>query len=372
MRESQKRNTKQRIIEIISDGNNLNRDWLIKDFVNDLGVSRQSVNSALNILIKDGYLTKIGVRPRIYFRYSKNDIVEDKSKSIEDIIKNNFLDIDIKKDKDINNFYKVYPNGIIDRGLSAFISFCVKNHRDYRKTYNEYKDTIKKYNQFRDRKYNDIINADNKLSDIKNKIDGLNINRLYYIDYYSLPVFGRTRLGEQILYSKNSQDRKGIQQIIKEIHPIINNFIKKEKIDCIAFVPATIKRNPQFMTEVENYFLPDLYKNKIDIVSIGRIRFDNVVQQKTLKDIKDRIQNARDTFRINGILPHNLSLQNPSVIQINNSYKKILLIDDAVGSGGTFNEIARKIKNIPFCKEAEIIGISIVGSVNGFEVVNEI
>lgn len=49
----------------------------------------------------------------------------------------------------------------------------------------------------------------------------------------------------------------------------------------------------------------------------------------------------------------------------------MLLIDDAVGSGATMNEIAKQIKNINLVS-GEIIGLSITGSFKGFDVISEV
>lgn len=51
--------------------------------------------------------------------------------------------------------------------------------------------------------------------------------------------------------------------------------------------------------------------------------------------------------------------------------QNILLIDDAVGSGATFNETARKIKEKNLCF-GKIIGLAITGSFKGFDVLTEI
>jgi predicted amidophosphoribosyltransferase len=52
------------------------------------------------------------------------------------------------------------------------------------------------------------------------------------------------------------------------------------------------------------------------------------------------------------------------------SYQNLLLIDDAVGSGATLNQIARKIKVKDIAKT--IIGLAIVGSYKGFDVITDI
>jgi len=53
------------------------------------------------------------------------------------------------------------------------------------------------------------------------------------------------------------------------------------------------------------------------------------------------------------------------------SYKNILLIDDAVGSGSTLNETAGQIKRKGICK-GQVIGLTITGSFKGFDVISEV
>lgn len=54
----------------------------------------------------------------------------------------------------------------------------------------------------------------------------------------------------------------------------------------------------------------------------------------------------------------------------NESYNKVLILDDAIGSGATINEIALKIKASGLAKE--FYGLAITGSYKGFEVISEI
>ena len=49
--------------------------------------------------------------------------------------------------------------------------------------------------------------------------------------------------------------------------------------------------------------------------------------------------------------------------------KNILLIDEAVGSGATLNEISEKLK---FKGAKKVVGFAIVGSYKGFEVIKEV
>ena len=54
----------------------------------------------------------------------------------------------------------------------------------------------------------------------------------------------------------------------------------------------------------------------------------------------------------------------------NYTFKKVIIIDDFTGSGATLNILAKKIKQQKIAQE--VIGLTITGSMNGFEVVKEI
>ena len=71
--------------------------------------------------------------------------------------------------------------------------------------------------------------------------------------------------------------------------------------------------------------------------------------------MSDRIENAKNTI----------------VVDEKGTFKNILLIDDAVRSGATLNETAKKIKDRKICK-GKIIGLAIVGSFKGFDVIGEV
>jgi predicted amidophosphoribosyltransferase len=58
------------------------------------------------------------------------------------------------------------------------------------------------------------------------------------------------------------------------------------------------------------------------------------------------------------------------VITENIKYKTILLLDDAIGSGATMNEIARKIKQKGIVSKE--ISLAITGSYKGFNVITEL
>lgn len=175
------------------------------------------------------------------------------------------------------------------------------------------------------------------------------LDDVYYLDFYSIERFGKTKLGQILLYAKQSQNKKLMKELIDDIRPAVEGTIKKFNIDGVGFVSPTVKREVQFMNEL---------KKKLDLkakeIKITKIKTNITIPQKTLNKLDDRIENAQKTFAIEEM----------------GRYKNILLIDDAIGSGATLNEIAKKLKSKGVAKK--VIGLAITGSFKGFDVVSEI
>ena len=76
--------------------------------------------------------------------------------------------------------------------------------------------------------------------------------------------------------------------------------------------------------------------------------------QKALSKIFERVANAKNTF----------------VVRQQKCYKHVLIIDDAIGSGATINEIALKLKQKKVA--IKITGLAITGSFKGFDVISEL
>ena len=200
------------------------------------------------------------------------------------------------------------------------------------------------YNAF---KKNGLIDGINKL---KNTFDKIGLNKLYYLDFYSIDRFGKTRLGQMLLYAKQSQDENLTKVISNETKPSIEALIKRLNITSIGFVPPTVRREVQFMKVLERNLNLPLTK-----LSIVKIKSQVAVPQKTLSKLEDRVENAKNSIIVNDDRVH----------------QNILLIDDAVGSGSTLNETALQIREKRICK-GKIYGLAIVGSFKGFDVISEV
>ena len=90
-------------------------------------------------------------------------------------------------------------------------------------------------------------------------------------------------------------------------------------------------------------------------IELVKVKTPVAVPQKTLSKLADRLENAQRTIIITG----------------QHRYQTILLIDDALGSGATLNETAKKIKQ-QNPATIIIIGLAITGSFSGFEVISEV
>ena len=263
-----------------------------------------------------------------------SEIKKDQNYSLEpDIIK-----------KIEENYLIITPAGEFKEGVKGFIYWCEKNKLDPVKTAGEYVKTLAKYEAF---KKDGLINGKQKFA---STFEQISLDKVFYLDFYSIERFGKTKLGQLLLYAKQSQDRGMIKKLVENIAPKIAELIEKYQIDAVGFIPPTIKREIQFMRELQRGLALDLR-----ILNIVKIKTPVIVPQKSLSNLADRIENAQKSI----------------VVDDDGRYNNILLIDDAVGSGATINETAGQIKNRGLV-QGKIIGLAITGSFKGFEVISEV
>lgn len=306
-----------------------------KDIAEYLGITRQALFKQFAKLIAEGKVAKIGKPPKVFYFINRNKA---KKISIEE-------NIDKTSKKIIeNNFFIITPSGERKAGIDGFVFWCEKNNQPVAKTAKEYIKTLEKYNTFKE---GGFVNGMEKL---RNTFSEVYLDNLFYLDFYSIERFGKTKLGQMLLYAKQSQNKMLMKELILNIKPKIEELIKKCKIGSIGFVPPTVKRETQFMKELENRLHLNLRK-----ISIIKAKTEVSVPQKTLNKLADRIENAKRTI----------------IVDEKNEYENILLIDDAVGSGSTLNETAAKIKAKGITK-GKIIGLAITGSFKGFDVISEV
>jgi CTP-dependent riboflavin kinase len=323
--------TSEKIVKLLGK----NSQMTVNDLALTLQVSRQYVHRLLNELSDEGLISSIGTPPRVYYKLCENTkAVHVKSISFEqeNYLKQHFIAID--------------PLGNLFEGLDALRYWCEKQNLPLEKTILEYIETRNKYLAYFNE--NELIDWTEKLINTKG-IQDVGVDKLYYLDFYAIERFGKTRLGTLMHYAKQGQNKQLMKQIVSEIRQRIFNTLEKMQIDAVLFVPPTITRKTQIMTVLQK-----LLQIELPHVKVNKIKNQIVVPQKALSKIFERVINAKNTFYI------------PDQAK----YARILIIDDAIGSGATINEIALKLKEKKIAKE--VIGLAITGSFKGFDVISEL
>lgn len=303
--------------------------------VNYLEITDRAVRKQLKSLLDSGRIVKSGVPPRVYYSLS--------TPKVNNVSKVELVDTKIYALIE-KEFYYISPRGTIHEGYEGFLYWCNEREMDIKKTAVRYAEIIEKYHSYRRA---GLIDGTYK---IKSSFDEVYIDKVFYVDFYSIEIFGKTKLGQLLLFAKQSQNRKLINEIADIIKPSLLTLMEKYDIDGVGFIPPTVKRQLQLMRVLQNRLNLD-----VRTVSINKIQTPVIVPQKTLTKIGDRVINAQETMSIDDL----------------GSYRNILLIDDALGSGATLNEIAKKIRHRDICK-GKIIGFVITGSFKGFEVISEV
>lgn len=322
--------TKQKIRQYLAE----HRQATGSELSEFLEISDRAVRKQLTSLLEMGEVAKKGMPPKVYYFLidveTKIEVV-DMSYELAEIVEKNYL--------------IVTPGGKRLNGMKGFEYWCAKTKQSLTKTIDEYVTMQQKFEKYKMR--NGLIDGKIKL---KNALVEVFLDSIYYLDFYSIDRFGKTKLGQLILLAKQGQNKGLMREIIQIIKPRINYLIKKYNISAIGFVPPTVKRQVQLMNELKK-----LLKLKLEEVVIEKVRSNYLVPQKTLSKLADRIENARDTMVVRGEAIDG----------------DILLIDDAVGSGATLNEIAKQMRERGMVK-GKIIGLAIVGSYKGFDVISEV
>ena len=324
------KNTSARIIEYIESKVQVSGKELFDQFE----LSDRSIRKQLKKLFEEGLIYKIGKPPKVFYAI--------KEKSQEQGSK---LLLDKESETIINErFLIITPSGEEKEGIEGFKYWCKKIDLNAEKTAKEYVQTLRKYDPY---KKEGLIDG---MAKFKSTFETVYLDRVYYVDFYSIERFGKTKLGQYLLYAKQSQNKVFIKRLVNLIKPKIYELIKKSKINAIGYIPPTVKREIQFMKELEKNI-----GSNLRTISITKIKTPVIVPQKTLSKLNDRMENAKSTL----------------VVDEKRTFKNILLIDDAVGSGATLNETAKKIRGRKISK-GKIIGLAIVGSFKGFDVISEV
>lgn len=301
-----------------------------------LGIGLTAIHRQLKSLMEAGKISRTGNPPLVFYVMSDESvrIVFTATKEIERVIEDTYL--------------YVVPNGKVLSGMEAFSAWTEKTgmERQAVQLANEYVEARHKADGHFGK--NGLIDATQKL---RETFDKLWIDKVYCRDFYALPKFGKTKLGQLVLYSKLAQRKDFVPRIVKECRTGIEKLISKYNIEAVGFIPHSLPRKVQFLPE----FSLELGINLPKIQLVKAYAKGVPIAQKSLSKLGERIENARKTIEIKEVL---------------SKYNKVLIIDDAIGSGSTLNEVARKLKISGVAKK--VYGFAVVGSMKGFDVINEI
>ncbi len=317
----------------------VNTELTVKELVEKTGASKQMVHLVLAKFLQHDLVQKMGRTPKTIYRLTptKTSRVSEGENLYLSDPENEYLD---------KNFILVTDTGDLLKGSSAFEHWCGQRKLPVQKTANEFISTKKKYAGYYDKQ--GVVNGTEKLISTKG-YDKIHLDELFYLDFYAIERFGKTPLGTLLHYAKQGQNKYLMRIMMDDIKNRIHHFIKVHKADAIGFVPPTIKREVQIMK-----FIQSNLQIGLPVADIKKISGIIPVPQKSLSKLEERINNAENTFAVSG----------------NHQYKHLILIDDAVGSGSTLNQIAGKIKNKKLAKK--VTGLAIVGSFKGFDVITDV
>jgi hypothetical protein len=323
--------TKERLLNLLRSKGQLS----MHEIANLLSFSRQYLHRIMQDLEDQKLVKKVGLPPKVYYSLDDNRT----SETATLISRDNEVFLNL-------HFMLINPLGERLSGIEAMRYWCEKQTLPFSKTCLEFIETRSKYLQFFNSR--GLIDGLPKLANTKG-LDIIALDQLYYLDFYAIERFGKTRLGMLMHYAKQGQNKSMMKEICTDIQQRISNLIAELQVDAVAFVPPTIPRKIQIMTEMRKHIITGLPNFKIE-----KIKTPITIPQKALSKLYERVSNAKNTFAI--------PVQKP--------VHRLLLIDDAVGSGATMNEIAMQTKKKELAQF--VFGVAITGSYKGFDVISEL
>lgn len=323
--------TDERILRLLQKKGAVSVDVLS----DNLNISRQYLHRKLKEMLEQHEVIKMGEAPHVFYSAAQKNKTE--TAELVPYEKEQFLN---------QHFMLIDALGNQLSGLAAMKYFTSNQKLTLLKTIDEFIDTRKKYLAFYNSEY--LINGLEKLQNTKD-IGAIGVDELYYLDFYAIERFGKTNLGCLMHYAKQGQNKLLMKKIADEIRNRLLHFIQLHQIDAVLFVPPTIPRKVQIMSALEK-----LLQLNLPTISIRKVNNAIAVPQKALSKLYERVANARNTF----------------VLLEKKRYKNVLILDDAIGSGATINEIAKKLKDKKIAQH--IVGLAITGSYKGFEVISEL
>ncbi len=217
------------------------------DLVRVMGITNSAVHRQLNKLLSQGHIMKVGKPPVVFYILKKNE------KRITTVIPQDVRDfID-------SNYIYVSPAGEFMAGMDGFMRWVlsISQERYILPLTHEYVKVRTEADTF----IESTGWIDATLAKEVSTFGDTVLKKMMYSDFYSIEKFGKTKLGQMVLYAKTSQNIQIIEDIVTHIKPVITSIIEKYEIDTIAYIPPSIKRSVQLMSELKKRLeiqLPEL------------------------------------------------------------------------------------------------------------------
>lgn len=315
--------TKQKIIDLLRD------QYLSpRDLQHELGVSASVVHDHLRDLIEQGLVEKFGSAPRVSYAARKKTAV--------DVVNEQFIFQD--------------SLGVLHAGINGFRLW---SERGLKKLSFEEKIDLyaKRISVMESNNHDGVFDMTEKLQKIVAMGERANLKEMACLSLRTLQDFGRTKMGVYVDIVKSVGHTKIMDTVLDFSVPLIIAYAKRQQVNAVGFIPPTRSRPKQIMTLLEKRFRKGPLR--VAAIDIKKIRRDIPREQKTIRDLQDRIYNADNTFHIS----------NYSHVH---NYKKILLVDDFIGSGTTLNQVAKMLRKRGFV--GEVFGLGVVGEERGYSV----
>lgn len=301
------------------------------DLAKTLKISTQALHRSLKELLDLGLIVKKGSAPVVFYDLAPSAKIE--LPVIENADHRELI---------ARNFSLLSNQGVFYSGIEAFARWLHKTKQEgnaavLARTY---------YQLVRDiqsQKSGGFYSLKEKIS---NTFSDAHLKDLYCSDFYSLPQFGKTFLGNLVVAGKSGQSVDAIEQVCSIIKDDLTDLIKQKKISYLVWTPHSISRKVLFLRYLKKFLSIGLPEIEFVKAYAGQVP----IAQKSLSRLQDRVENAKETIH----------LKSGSA-----SGKNVLIIDDALGSGATVNEISKKITDAN-----NIYAYAVVGSFKGFDVIN--
>lgn len=325
--------TKQKIVHYLKN----NWPQTAKQIIDHFGLYKTIIHRHLKDLIQQGSIIKLGKTPRVIYKF-----VQESLSSHDDIMLLWYQDSD-RLDK---KYFSFDSDGTVLQWAQWFALWCQERSLDIVQQYKQYRHIVETIDSQRNELW--LLNT---LATLQKKGWIIYLDQLFVADTYILGQFWKSPLWSLAFYGKQTQNRDLSKRVIENIKQRIEKLIVQEAIDAVCFVPVSIKRYVQLMTILQQNIGLTLPKIKLD-----KFFPWEVIAQKQLKGDIARNKNAENTI---------------FALQGQKKYKKILLIDDFIGSWATLNISAKKLKQAWYAQE--VIGFAIVGNMDlSYEVINEV